>query len=281
VVHLGKGNTEVIDWRCDSGEIIRSEIPNVGIVMTAMSRRDALAGLGEGVIDLGRIESDKPIHDPRSARDLSLRLTGVPDSELVISDPRQSAEFNAGDGSVTYRIRAVRFDPARSAKLPIRRAKLDAYLEPTEGIQSGDNTIISQAREIVGAEKYAYQAACKLRAWVHANVKQSDEATTDLSAVDVLKRRTGCCRHNAVLYAALARAAGIPTRLAAGLVYDSGAFRYHVWNESWVGEWVPLDPTYPGEFVDATHIKLVQGALEDLPALGRVAGRLRAEIISL
>ena len=281
VVEQGHGKTRMIDWRLDSGEVIRSEITGVGIVMTAMSRQDALASLGEGAIDLGRIQCDRPIFNPRSKRDLSLRLTGVPDSKLVISDSRQSAKFDAGNASVTYHIRAARFDPARSAKLPIRRTELDAYLEPTEGIQSGDNTIMNQAREIVWAEKSAYQAACKLRAWVHANVKQSDVATTDLSAVDVLKRRTGCCRHNAVLYAALARAAGIPTRLSAGLIYDSGAFRYHVWNESWVGEWVPLDPTYHGEFVDATHIKLVQGALEDLPALGRVAGRLRAEIISL
>lgn len=281
VTELGRGTFKTIDWRSDSGEIIRSEMPGYGIVMTAMSRRDALAGLGEGVIDLGRIESDKPIPNPRHATDLSLRLTGVPDSELVVSDSRQSAAFNALDGSVTYHIRAVRFDPERSAKLPIRRAEFDAYRKPTKGIEAGNKAIISQAHEIVGNETSAYKAACMLRAWVQANVKPSEEAATALSAIDILKARTGCCRHNAVLYAALARAAGIPTRLAAGLIYDSGAFRYHVWDESWVGEWVPLDPTYPGEFVDATHVKLVQGGIENLPALGRVAGRLRAEIISV
>lgn len=280
VVELGRSKFKMVDWRLDSGEIIRTEIPIIGVVMTAMSRRDALAGLGASVVDLGCILCDKPIPNPRGARDLSLCLSGVPDSEFVVNDSRQSAQFSPGDGSVNYRIRAASFDAAKSVKLPIARAELEAYRKPSEGIESDDKAIISHAKEIVGTEVGAYQAAYKLRAWVQGNIKPSNEATTTLSAVDVLRKRTGCCRHNAVLYAALARAAGIPTRLAAGLICDRGAFGYHVWVESWVGEWVALDPTYPGEFVDATHVKLVQGEVEDLPSLGRLAGRLSAEIIS-
>jgi len=278
VIHLGKGASEMIDWRLEGGEIIRPEVPGLGIVMTPVSSQDALADTYGP--ELGIVTTNKPIPDPRHANDLTVRLTGVSDRGLAKSDSRQSARFNAKDNSVTYRIRARAFDAAKSAKLPIKRKDLAAYTKPGKGIESDDAEIISQARSIVGGETSAYRAACKLRAWVQANLKPSDDSATPLSAAAVLRQRTGCCRHNAVLYAALARAAGIPTRLAAGLVYDEGAFRFHVWAESWVGQWVALDPTYPGDFVDATRIKLVDGGVEELAAVARVAGRLRAEVVS-
>ena len=206
---------------------------------------------------------------------------------LVSKDSRQSVEFSAETLTATYHITRParsgadkRNDSIENTKAAMKRPELAAYLKPSDGIESRDGSIVAQSRKIVLGDKNAYGAACKLRTWVQRNVKPSDEAATALSAVDVLRQRIGCCRHNAVLYAALARAAGLPTRVVGGLIYDSGNFRFHVWAESWVKEWIPLDPTYPGDFVDATHIKLVEGGVEDLPALGRVAGRLRAEIIA-
>lgn len=276
VVRYGESKQDLTDWRLDSGEIIRTEIPRLGTLLTATTREDALAEAPDQ--DLSRIEADKPIRDPSHARDLTLRLIGIPDKELVISDSRQSAVFDAKDHSATYRIHAAQFNPTKSSRLPIKRKALAAYLKPTKGIESNDPSIVAQARSIVGDERSAYTAACKLAAWVHGNVKQSQSVSAYPSAVAILKERTGLCRHNAVLYAAMARSIGIPTRLASGIMYDQGAFAFHTWAESWVGEWVALDPTFPGEFVDATHVKLMQGGVEDLYSMARVIGRLRAEI---
>src|SRR5947209_1869987 len=77
-----------------------------------------------------------------------------------------------------------------------------------------------------------------------------------------MRRRV--CLDYATLYAALARAAGVPTRLCAGIVYAQGKFYYHAWAESYVGQWVAFDPTLydpeqPVAYVDATHIKFAQG----------------------
>jgi len=57
----------------------------------------------------------------------------------------------------------------------------------------------------------------------------------------------------------MCRAAGIPTRVAVGLVYAEHlqGFGFHMWNEVLVdGRWVAIDPTLNQTEVDATHLKL-------------------------
>lgn len=277
VIRHGSGRMEVNDWRLDGGELAMSEVPGIGARIIAEAKPLADWGVNDVGPDLDVVPVDKPIPDPRHARTLTIRLIGELGTDLVLNDSRQRAESSGK--TVTYHIVADPFDPTKSPKLLIKSPGLAAFLRPSEGIESQDPGIAKQAREIVGKETSAYKVACKLREWVQTHVQPSTDAATPLSAVGILKQRTGCCRHNSVLYAALARSVGISTRLAGGLIYDSGAFRFHVWNESWVGQWVGIDPTYPGDFVDATHIKLVEGGVGDLPSLGRVVGRLRVEIL--
>jgi len=84
-----------------------------------------------------------------------------------------------------------------------------------------------------------------------------------------------------MLYIAMARAAGIPSRFAGGIVYLAGkGFLYHSWVESDLGSWVPVDPAFNQVGVDATHIKLVEGSdwISLLP-LGQFVGRIGIRII--
>ena len=94
----------------------------------------------------------------------------------------------------------------------------------------------------------------------------------------------GVCREYATLFAALARAAGIPTRLCGGVVYKEGELRYHAWNECRVtddpGGWIPFDATADGDFVDATHVKPSQGDVTDMYDFAAAVGRLKAQVIS-
>jgi len=86
----------------------------------------------------------------------------------------------------------------------------------------------------------------------------------------------------AVLFSALAKIAGIPTRLITGLVYVGGAnnvFGYHEWVEVWMGDrWIAMDPTFGQDIADATHIKFTQG-LSDPDGL-RDAGVIAAGLIA-
>jgi transglutaminase-like putative cysteine protease len=82
------------------------------------------------------------------------------------------------------------------------------------------------------------------------------------SALEALARRGGDCTESAALLAALGRAAGIPTRVANGLVYSreryhgvSNVFMPHSWVIAWVdGKWQSFDAAL-GDF-DSTHIAL-------------------------
>lgn len=84
------------------------------------------------------------------------------------------------------------------------------------------------------------------------------------SASDALRTRSGDCAEYAVLLAALARAKGIPTRVAYGLVYadrfsgKKDVFSPHAWVQVWTGtRWQSYDAGI-GQF-DATHLALSVG----------------------
>lgn len=105
------------------------------------------------------------------------------------------------------------------------------------------------------------------------------------SALDTLSRRAGDCTEAAVLLAALGRAAGIPTRVASGLVYSraqyhgvGNVFLPHSWTLAWVdGRWRSFDLALD-EF-DSTHIALTigDGDARSIAAAGQLASLLRLE----
>jgi hypothetical protein len=103
------------------------------------------------------------------------------------------------------------------------------------------------------------------------------------SATDILANPQGVCRDYAVLYTTLARTAGIPTKINAGLVGFHGRFYYHAWASSYIGGsvgWLPVDPTLPTMFVDATHIPLGTGDATVMFNLSGVIGNTKVETLN-
>jgi transglutaminase-like putative cysteine protease len=93
----------------------------------------------------------------------------------------------------------------------------------------------------------------------------------------------GDCTEHSVLFVGLARAAGLPAREVAGLVYVGGkdyGFYFHQWAKVWLGEWVQVDPTFDQFAVDATHIKLVEGDLYEQLRLLPVIGSTTVELLN-
>jgi transglutaminase-like putative cysteine protease len=96
----------------------------------------------------------------------------------------------------------------------------------------------------------------------------------------VLESRSGDCNEHTQLFVALARAAGIPARAAAGLAHVGGKFYYHAWPEVFVGKWVAVDPTF-GQFpADAAHLRFVYGGLARQAELLRLMGTLRIDVLA-
>jgi transglutaminase-like putative cysteine protease len=104
------------------------------------------------------------------------------------------------------------------------------------------------------------------------------------SAREVLRTKVGDCNEHTALYVAMARAQGLPARIAVGLVYIHGAFYYHAWPEVYIAEsaarglWLPVDPTLNQFPADATHLRLTRGGLEKQAAILPLIGRLNIDV---
>jgi transglutaminase-like putative cysteine protease len=272
-------------WQDDDDNLLKVEM-DMGFVMVRESKAAAQSmSSGEYAppADLAVVTSAQTktkIADPRNVKYLKVRLGGFTDKSLVLSDSRQKAKYTGGENpSAEYRITARDFDASKSATLPIKDPAMAEYLSEAAYIEPDDLKIKAAAVHIVGGEKNAFKAASLIRDWVSENMQTNADIGVIRSSTEILNARTGVCRDYAVLYTALARAAGIPTKIVTGMIYWKDGFYYHAWVESFVGEWVPMDATLSGAFVDATHIKLAEGDTTAMFKMVKAVGTLKAEIV--
>ena len=108
----------------------------------------------------------------------------------------------------------------------------------------------------MGAKKDALSLVKRIFLWVYENIGTEYTAET-LSGPEVLKRKRGKCVEFSTLFASLARAAGIPTRVAFGEALNGKNWVGHMWCEVWLGEWVAVDAA-AGILVESpSHIKFI------------------------
>jgi hypothetical protein len=168
---------------------------------------------------------------------------------------------------------------AATYKSPFDRLQdADTHAEPL--IESGNREIRQLARRIRGEETDPRIVAARINTWVHDSI--AGRITFGVpSAIQVLKSRTGDCNEHTQLFVALARANGIPSRIAAGLAYVDGKFYYHAWPEILLRDWVPVDPTF-GQFpADAAHLRFVVGGLARQTELLRLMGNLKIDVLAV
>ncbi|MFY9824915.1 MAG: transglutaminase domain-containing protein, partial [Thermoanaerobaculia bacterium] len=141
---------------------------------------------------------------------------------------------------------------------------LREYLEPNAYVQSNEAALRAKALAIVGGEKDLLSAALKLKRWV-AETMQFDLGIAMAPSVEIFKNHRGTCVGYATLLTTLARAVGIPSRMALGYAYADGMFGGHAWTEVLVGEtWVPLDAALVGPGVaDAARFAILESSLRD------------------
>jgi hypothetical protein len=145
-------------------------------------------------------------------------------------------------------------------------------------LQSRDLRIATLAVAIAGLDRDPRVVAEKINRWVFDSLKK--EVTFSVpNALEVLRTRKGDCNEHTQLYVALARAIGIPARIATGLAYVNGKFYYHAWPEVYLGDWVAVDPTF-GQFpADAAHLRFVVGGLARQAELLRLMGNLKIQVV--
>ncbi|MBI5178658.1 MAG: transglutaminase domain-containing protein [Nitrospinae bacterium] len=229
------------------------------------------------------IPLEKPLKNPDGITALELRVSGLSGPAIIPDDDRQKAVSSAkspGKETWTVNLSVRTAFPAQSVARPVSDVRFKTELASSVEAQSDDPRIVTQSAKIVGNEKDAYRAAAKINRWVHENVTKKYVDT--FSAVETLQTLEGECQSHTTLFAALARAAGIPARTVSGIVYSEqfGGFLYHAWPEVWVGAWVAMDPTFGQDIADATHVKLSAGELSSQLQLFEFIGKIGIEVTS-
>ena len=143
-----------------------------------------------------------------------------------------------------------------SFSVPAEYAK---YLSPTNRTQSGDAEIQKAAQEAVAGAGTPFEKVARLAMFVNSHMQyDSSLVGQQKDARWVLDNGRGVCVEYSTLFIALARASGIPARYVTGYSYSDRfqGWMGHAWAEAYVGEWVPVDPTwFEAGSLDALHIE--------------------------
>jgi len=187
---------------------------------------------------------DKSIPDPYLVKGLTVRLKwdGVPLAKLNLEDSRQHVvSHSEKDGHCEAIVKiGPRVVPSSQPAYPISGPQFAPYLAETDYIMPHDARVAETARKITKDSKTALAAVEALSKWISENVHASLIAET-LTGAEVLAYRKGKCSEYAIVFASLARSVGIPTRIVLGMRMIGGPYCGHMWNEAYVGEWIPVD----------------------------------------
>ena len=268
-----------------SGEVLREESA-MGLQSVRMPREEAQAVPSEaGPVDLiaqTAVRAEGRIAQPRSVQSLALGILGDAGDRVPAFPP-----FQTRDGDTLY-TRAAGPEHLVSgtpiAADPEALPEVAPWLAQTPTITATHPEVVERAAEVIGDAADRLDAARRLVSFVDTYVEDIPVVGVP-NGLEVLRRGQGDCNEHTALFVSLARAAGIPARIAAGVVYSDrvpgtaglGAFYYHAWPEIRLapGEpWIALDPTF-GQFpADATHVKLVEGDLDRQIEIMAYMGRL-------
>jgi Transglutaminase-like superfamily len=272
-------------WITDTGEVVREESP-LGLITVretadnaramAVSRRMQVDLLQTAAVEP---RMPTPIAEPRDVRLMRIRLGGA---DLSAADLDGGAQ-RLKDGVLELRdpqgLQAERADP-----------DVARYLAPEVFIESDAPEIVAEAEKAVKGVTGTRARAERLTRYVNALLDKKPTVSLP-SAREVLRTKVGDCNEHTVLYVAMARALGIPARIAVGLVYIHGAFYYHAWPEVYIEErgvgpgakglWLPVDPTLNEFPADATHLRLARGGLDKQTVILPLIGRLTMDVLDV
>ena len=266
--------TTVTTWVDDRGmAIVETSDPGIRSERTTADKvlKTEPEGQKFDVLTVFRVQVDTQIPEGAAVTHLELDVTGIDPREYELTGPGQQVT------STSPLVVEIKTPALPSEPVPLPLVAESEFLKPSVTIQSDAPEIKARVKEAIGDEKDAVAATRKLVSWVFTVVEKQTTASYP-NALDVLKTLKGDCNEHAVLFAALARAAGIPTRVAVGLLYMNRAFYYHAWNEVYLGRWVPVDATFGECPASALHFKLAHGELSEQAEILGLVGKIGIKV---
>jgi transglutaminase-like putative cysteine protease len=275
---------QTTSWVTDTGDVVKEESP-LGLV-TIRETADRAQGMGipgrvqSDLLKMSAVVPERPlrIDDSRDVTRLRIRLEAVDLANPELSGVGQTAADGAIEIQDAKRLRAEAADP-----------DIARYLGPEPLIESDAPEIRAEAELAVRGVQGDRARVEQLTRYVNALLDKKPTVSLP-SAREVLRTKVGDCNEHTALYVAMARALGIPARIAVGLVYVrgiTGAFYYHAWPEVYLDEgggrglWLPVDPTLNQFPADATHVRLARGGLDKQAAILPLIGRLKLTVLAL
>jgi Transglutaminase-like superfamily len=272
-------------WVTDTGEVVREESPLGLITVRESAERARTMAVplkvqtdmydAAAIVPAGR----ERIDEPRDVRRLRVRLEGADLSHADLDGVAQTSTRSST--SATIDIRDPQTLAAEDADVTA-----SSFLRPEPLIESDDAEIIREAQQAVRSVTGRRAQAERLTRYVNGLLEKKPTVSIP-SAREVLRTRVGDCNEHTALFVAMARAVGIPARIAVGLVFVRGAFYYHAWPEVYIadgnnrGLWLPVDPTLNEFPADATHIRLARGGLDKQTAILPLIGRLKMTVLEV
>jgi transglutaminase-like putative cysteine protease len=280
-VALSFAGLQTTSWVTDTGEVVREESP-MGLLTVAESQARAVALAVPRNVQVDLLEASavvpvgkQRIEEPRDVKRLRLRVEGVDLSSPELQGVGQRVE---GD--------LIELTDARDLQPEGGSPDLAPYLRPEPLIESDAPEIHAESTRALAGITGARARVERLTRYVNGLLDKKPTVSLP-SAVEVLRTKVGDCNEHTALFVALARAAGIPSRIAVGLVSVRNAFYYHAWPEAYIDEgggrgfWLPVDPTFNQFPADATHLRLARGGLDQQAAILPLIGRVKMTVLDL
>lgn len=236
-----------------------------GMVFHEMAEEDAAKGDFKAHVK----DNDAPVSISKKIpfksggpKELRVRVSMPPETEMgtvFVQDRRQILEK---DDKKTVELRLLR-KPEKEGQDPKPGPE---YLASNFYLRSDSPDVIKVAQKAGKEETDPRKLARRMMFWVRNNVK-GDYEVAFATADEVARTLEGDCTEMGVLFAAMCRAKGIPSRIAFGLVYDPSnpGFGGHLWTEVYVeGRWEVMDATGVLPMLGAAYLKIADFSLANL-----------------
>ncbi|MFO0872977.1 MAG: transglutaminase domain-containing protein [Phycisphaerales bacterium] len=303
---------ETINHISTDGEIVySSSMLGSQKLETRLSTREVAMRVRRGaspdVLSSTMVQLPRPIPDSLRSSSATYRLSATEGDlpDLPSAGAQRFERVDAGHAIV----RELKNEP-----LPASAAEIadSAFRAPSPMIDFDDDRVKAILADALKGHEAAFAAetAERLRAYVNRFIRTKGLATAFATAGETARSREGDCSEHAVLLCALLRGAGVPARVAVGLVYADdfagkrNVFAWHMWTQALIPEqtespaqgappaprsfWVDFDATLPGATrFHAAHIltgatALAEGAMDpQLAAIVPLLGKLRIEVVEV
>ncbi|MBK8069780.1 MAG: transglutaminase domain-containing protein [Rhodanobacteraceae bacterium] len=280
LVRYPDGPMEVSAFVDDNFDARRIRMDLAGMQVELLSCDEACAHAPNQPIDfLDRLVIDSPRALTRQELAGPLRLS-IQIKGTDIAPARTGHQRVAGGNAGRYELTIDPGKPDEDGEV------LELYREPSAWVQSDSVLLQDLARRATDGAGDDLERMRKAEAFVREYIFGKTLSVGYASALEVATTRQGDCTEHALLLAAIARASGIPARVATGLAYVPGfgdrshVFVPHAWTEAHIdGRWQGFDAALNG--FDSGHIALAVGDGDPVRYFAGVALLGRLQIIGV